>query len=95
MEGVKKQSGFIVDEKTAKAYSSKSNKKIVAGAKRHIEGEYLATSEIAARLGLNVSTAHGRILRASKLPGPITWAKLGLTVDKPDSAAILDGKAEQ
>lgn len=43
-----------------------------------IEGEYLTSRQIAARLGTHATTALDRLKRARKLPGPVTWARLGL-----------------
>lgn len=44
----------------------------------NIEGEYVTSDQIAARLGVHRTTAVERLNKARKLPGPVTWARLGL-----------------
>lgn len=44
-----------------------------------IEGSAYTLAQIAERLGLAYETARSRLRTAQKLPGPVTWAKLGTT----------------
>lgn len=43
-----------------------------------IEGESITLEQIADRLGVTPSCASTRLKRSAKLPGPITWERLGL-----------------
>lgn len=43
-----------------------------------IEGESVTLEQIAGRLSITVSGASLRLKKAAKLPGPITWERLGL-----------------
>lgn len=41
-----------------------------------IEGEYVTSTDIAARLGISDSVARSRLAKVKKQPGAVTWAKL-------------------
>jgi len=43
-----------------------------------IEGELVTDAQIAERVGCTEIAAQGRRIKAAKLDGPITWARLGL-----------------
>lgn len=43
-----------------------------------IEAESVTLEQIADRLGVTPSCASTRLKRSAKLPGPITWERLGL-----------------
>jgi hypothetical protein len=42
-----------------------------------VEGAYVSMNEIAARLEVHATTARERLKAAQKLPGPVTWERLG------------------
>lgn len=43
-----------------------------------IEGSYYTADQVAERLGVEKSKAVTRVSRVKVLPGPLTWAKLGV-----------------
>lgn len=43
-----------------------------------IEGSYYTADQVAERLGVEKSKAVTRVSRVKALPGPLTWAKLGV-----------------
>lgn len=44
-----------------------------------IEGQYFSADQLATRMGTEKAKAVARYSRAKRKPGPITWAKLGVT----------------
>lgn len=44
-----------------------------------IDGEYVDAATLTARLGVDKQRALAKVSRAKKKPGPLTWAKLGVT----------------
>lgn len=44
-----------------------------------IDGEYVDAATLVARLGVDKQRALAKVSRAKKKPGPLTWAKLGVT----------------
>lgn len=60
-----------------KTRAQTGRKAAVPAAKWMVDGEYLETRKIAISLGITEDAAKGRLRRARKTPGPLTWAKLG------------------
>lgn len=56
-----------------------------------IQGDRVTDAQIAARLGVTPDRAQKRRKEAAKLDGPITWAKLGLTVAALLAATVMAG----
>ena len=52
--------------------------KIRSGALLCIQGEYVRISDVRERLGVAPSEAYKRLKEARAMPGPVTWARLGL-----------------
>lgn len=44
-----------------------------------VEGQYLTAEQLATRLRTEKAKAVARYSRAKRLPGPMSWAKLGVT----------------
>ena len=43
-----------------------------------IDGQYVTADVLAARMGIDKRRAINRFAKAKAMPGPITWAKLGV-----------------
>lgn len=43
-----------------------------------IEGEYVTADKLAERMGRSKDSALAKLARVRAMPGPITWAKLGV-----------------
>lgn len=46
-----------------------------------IEGAYVTADALAERMGRDKESALRKLARVRAMPGPITWAKLGVSVD--------------
>lgn len=44
-----------------------------------VEGKYFNAEQLATRMGTEKAKAVAKYSRAKRLPGPMTWAKLGVT----------------
>lgn len=63
----------------AQTAAARRGGKKVAQAKYLVEGEYVNAIQIAERLGVHTTTARERLKAAQKMPGPVTWERLGAT----------------
>lgn len=74
-----KRGSFHNTSKEAQTAAAKRGAKKVAQAKFLVEGEYVNADQIAARIGVHPTTARERLKSAKKMPGPVTWERLGAT----------------
>lgn len=77
-KNTKPGAGLVLEKEQATEYGRRGGLRRRSDHVTRVEGEYVTTTQIAARLGTAVGTAQKRLKRAREGAGDVTWKALGV-----------------